>query len=1822
MDSLQSNTKKVVNIFQRMWLDSLLSLQNSTTYIEAWNAVIDSDSESNYGISNEPSNELFIDGPGEVRGVIYVEERDQYVVFINNKGVGEIGLYKEKTKSYSKITTTDIAPELGITQDQWIDCEVKIMQPCNHLYLYWSSGDVYKRLNLDDPCCKFEEIPLIKPVSVETPKTELVERGGGLANGIYQFAAQAVDTEGNTSNWSAISNPISVSDGDHKPGEISNQAINITISGMSNRDYHLVNLAVLGTVNNVTFIEKFATVSSSSDSSTMNYLYTGKTGDEVPILLSEIKTRTNRYIRGKNLIQYDNRLILYNLRPIANLDYQRQANQIETYYGVWLVPMEYASRFKSFRNNENYQPAIRWRYTDGTFSHDYLIPGLPGGPGPCDPYQDTSIRTNTIIDLTDLKTYKKEFEVGKDTDYTADKLLDDETTAVDENDIDEPTIGDEINDQIKELDHGTFEMGAAMDCICEIVEPIRNRIILRTSELVDEDFPAWGPWDIDDDIIGLITLEFLRCACTNRTISEPDTGGNGGSTEEPTDGPNLDLVTSDILAYLEKDYVSNAIQAQGRFGERSMKWLQEKTKWMHETLIADKAVYKQHKGIKQGSKCHVEGQTSCIGDSCFGCRDGEWVYLNASKSYDVNNSYTKSGPIKNTDGLGFEYEYGEDGCSIIGIRPKLMAEGKFGAWQIDETYPMTLNCECDYVYGDLAGKKIRLHHTPSLSKEPHVYSFSSGVPNRYDMANSEFKDTYAAMIGPIFRNIQEPKNPPKPIAGYEITYVERTEANRSVIGTGLGHSCFLGDMSGEPHAFAKHAANSFERYDRHIEPAGDSTFRGGGPIDVGAYFIHSPDFHMRRPPLNATHCLIELEMEGEGFRHGMFAKGEKPETKWQDTVHKKGTRQAINLNRWISPRNPIVREVKAMSRVGADRILSKADKFTYSFCNLSRESGVYIELDGALETFVNGDNDITNLYGGTTTEGDNASDRSFTGDIYTESIPIHDARAHMMTFIKRLPRQYGSPISQAYIPLGLSGKSGATEISGLVGDSFVGPMTYKRPAIISDKTNRVISRFILEGGLASTNGFVRRLFGNILTYLFRVLGIRNGGYIPKNQDKGDFIRVFGGLRFINKTILPTVGGGDVTSPGEYRKGEIPEPFLQGNGGPNTTRTLITDINLGDNYVPQTLVTQITSHFPADVNLNFRQRNNVEIGEVYYSHESESLKGLKIDSSMPEDTPWEKGWLNRFGSLWKENAKWKLLVQAVYTFVFNFGIGIWMIWEGVGHTITGLQAIGGGTYTLQTIGGVMGAVFGIVLIFVGIVWMVYWTTTDADNKFIAEMISMKNLYPDRKNADGSYSFDESRLRQFENNFWLYDNTHHRPNYLEVGYGMPDPFNTCSCPTEYTNKIIYSNRQNMESQVDSWRNFKPNNNLEIRSDHGQIQKMFVLGNSIYAHTTDMLISLQGGRGFGADNDISILGTGDLFAGSAPIYGGVVEGYAGLLDPNAAEVSAYGYFFPDREAKSWYRFTGGGLPAAISDDGVRAFMDENMGLELLETFPCFKLVDLKLPGGIGYSFGVDHQYKRLLFTKVDYKPLYPDITLDDNNITFRKDGKVISLEDSRYFENKSFTLSYHITKNLWISFHNYTPFLYLWNRFNMYSFHKTDMYIHNVRGSFGVFYDEFYPFSIEYAVNDIESGDSFTYHNTVLGTEAFKWKGTDYVNTKATFDQGLFYNNHQMSGLMDFVDDSTLDIGKRNMEMRTIIPMTYKNGIWIFNNVPDKQIDSEDFQFNPSEGVQPKPVNKNNLSFDIKNNIFRGNYFANRLIFNKFEDIKLILKRVDTTIEINNK
>jgi len=119
-----------------------------------------------------------------------------------------------------------------------------------------------------------------------------------------------------------------------------------------------------------------------------------------------------------------------------------------------------------------------------------------------------------------------------------------------------------------------------------------------------------------------------------------------------------------------------------------------------------------------------------------------------------------------------------------------------------------------------------------------------------------------------------------------------------------------------------------------------------------------------------------------------------------------------------------------------------------------------------------------------------------------------------------------------------------------------------------------------------------------------------------------------------------------------------------------------------------------------------------------------------------------------------------------------------------------------------------------------------------------------------------------------------------------------------------------------------------------------------------------------------------------------------------------------------------------------GMNRFFVEHLAFEILKYFPEVN-VDNHL-NGIGLHGVYDSKYDRVIISKLDYIPLpnkgvkydsetrefYVDKSIGEE-FTFRE---VVSVSDSDYFCNKSWTLSYGVNSKSWISFHSYIPNWYI--------------------------------------------------------------------------------------------------------------------------------------------------------------------------------------------------
>lgn len=486
----QKDKSKITNTFERgMYLDSLHSLQPQGTYRDAWAVTNKSDQENKYGVSNAAANELFVKLPkGTIRSLLYVEERNYYIAFLNTSGVSEIGIIYEDTKEYKKVVDDGDLPEpLNFSDKEWNSLTAKVMQPCNQLYIYWSNGDYYYRLNIDDPCKEWKERPLklFREHCIAQAQVTVMS-GGELPNGIYQPFIRLRDADGNTTNWFHIGMPAPVGqgrDGDNIAGENSEKSIAIKVEDL-HEDFGIVDIGIYSVIGGRSATVWVDTVAYGKGM--IDYHYRGTTGKEIPINLAEVLERNDLYIRGENLVQFDGHLVLYNLRSNNNIDWQRDVNNIKWYYQIYGVRRSEAHKYKGLRPNENYWFGIHGNYTDGTKTTDFAGIGRDGSnarmvrlPG-CDcevPYwevEDTTKRTEVFCDIANFiskpaKTHTLTEHTSND--IVPDYVLNGSGDVEVENHTDYASSDEFIDETNKDVNDATEGSAAKsfdkLACICE-----------------------------------------------------------------------------------------------------------------------------------------------------------------------------------------------------------------------------------------------------------------------------------------------------------------------------------------------------------------------------------------------------------------------------------------------------------------------------------------------------------------------------------------------------------------------------------------------------------------------------------------------------------------------------------------------------------------------------------------------------------------------------------------------------------------------------------------------------------------------------------------------------------------------------------------------------------------------------------------------------------------------------------------------------------------------------------------------------------------------------------------------------------------------------------------------------------------------------------------------------------------------------------------------------------------------------------------------------------------------------------------------------------
>lgn len=266
-----------------------------------------------------------------------------------------------------------------------------------------------------------------------------------------------------------------------------------------------------------------------------------------------------------------------------------------------------------------------------------------------------------------------------------------------------------------------------------------------------------------------------------------------------------------------------------------------------------------------------------------------------------------------------------------------------------------------------------------------------------------------------------------------------------------------------------------------------------------------------------------------------------------------------------------------------------------------------------------------------------------------------------------------------------------------------------------------------------------------------------------------------------------------------------------------------------------------------------------------------------------------------------------------------------------------------------------------------------------------------------------------------------------------------------------------------------------------------------------------------------------------------------------------------------------------------------------------------------------------------------------------------RFIDLCDPAYFEDASWTISYDVKNNQWISFHDWHPsfmlpskrhFLTAYNKCNI---SQTGLWRHNDRwDNFCNFYGTYYPFEVEYAFS---TGSSVTTMKNVeyyLETYKYGTNGQDKFHVlDYNFDSAIVYNSEQTSGLLNLNLKSKSDPFSYlnypiiNPTGSTEILFSKEEQKYRFNQFND--ITKNRGEFNNAENIL-NVTSSNGYTWFV--NPFSVDYYKNPLQRKKFRhnvsrvllikkpansklqgyaargDIKMIFKFINTKLQISQK
>lgn len=402
----------------------------------------------------------------------------------------------------------------------------------------------------------------------------------------------------------------------------------------------------------------------------------------------------------------------------------------------------------------------------------------------------------------------------------------------------------------------------------------------------------------------------------------------------------------------------------------------------------------------------------------------------------------------------------------------------------------------------------------------------------------------------------------------------------------------------------------------------------------------------------------------------------------------------------------------------------------------------------------------------------------------------------------------------------------------------------------------------------------------------------------------------------------------------------------------------------------------------------------------------------------------------------------------------------------------------------------------------------------DNETFNSLSDIFDAKPDTIKADNFYKYDYSlSISKSFQNFASWANV--QPVYY-------DPFKAETCYVFHPKRTIYSLPQQATQVRDSWRIFLANNYRDFRSKITAI-KGIGLNGAVILFDSDSPAQIQGTETLETTAGTKLtIGDGELLNQPQQNLTNADREYQYGACQNLRSVvnTPAGLFWIGQSQGKVYSANEG--IANIAMKNMQYWFARYLPYEILKSFPSFELKDNAITG-VACQTMYDNRNAIIYFTKKDFK-LRDDLPIGTivqyNGLdNFSSSGLEFKLGDPAFFSDASWTASFDLKSQEWLSWHDWHPNLLMPSKNTFQAIKDNGIWTHNVRcdlycNYFGVDY----PFEIEWINNTVTQVNSIKSLEFQLEVYKYALNCFDkYLFLEAMFDEAIITNNEQCSGLL---------------------------------------------------------------------------------------------------------